>query len=148
MSRRAILRIYAPILRIPAPAMRSWINACFSLSNHHMERNRKRDSRYYGSFICSENSWQDNNDESQWWIYFYEKCEATAEWTLNYYIQKTWRENNIMSGSIHKIRKTHGSKLLADNVDESIIFEQMGHKNISRTHGYCHYDISPECERM
>lgn len=40
---------------------------------------------------------------------------------------------NIKRRSMHKIRKTYGTTLLDGNVDESIVAEQMGHKDIATT---------------
>ena len=35
--------------------------------------------------------------------------------------------------STHKIRKTYGTTLLDNNVDDSIVSEQMGHSDIATT---------------
>lgn len=41
--------------------------------------------------------------------------------------------------SMHKIRKTYGTLLLDNNVDESIVTEQMGHSDISCTRKYYYF---------
>lgn len=43
---------------------------------------------------------------------------------------------NITKKSIHKARKTYGTKLINANVDEKLIMQQMGHKDISTTRKY------------
>lgn len=63
---------------------------------------------------------------------------------FNYYIHKACREVGIQQRSTHKIRKTYASMLLANNVDESIVLNQMGHKDISTTQSYYHYNITDD----
>ncbi len=41
--------------------------------------------------------------------------------------------------SMHKIRRTYGTTLLDGNVDESIIMEQMGHKDITTTRKFYYF---------
>ena len=43
---------------------------------------------------------------------------------------------NITRKSIHKARKTYGTKLIKANIDEKLIQQQMGHKDISTTRKY------------
>lgn len=45
---------------------------------------------------------------------------------------------NIYEKSPHKIRKTYGSILLDNNIDNRFIMEQMGHTDISCTEEYYH----------
>ena len=41
--------------------------------------------------------------------------------------------------TMHKLRKTYGTTLIDNNVDESLIMEQMGHKDISTTRKYYYF---------
>lgn len=41
--------------------------------------------------------------------------------------------------TMHKLRKTYGTTLIDNGVDESLIMEQMGHKDISTTRKYYYY---------
>lgn len=63
---------------------------------------------------------------------------------FNYYIHKACKEVGIKPRSTHKIRKTYASLLLANNIDESIVLNQMGHKDISTTQSYYHYNIADD----
>lgn len=67
---------------------------------------------------------------------------------FNYHLQKTCRIIGIPPRSTHKIRKTYGSILLANGMDEAVVLNQMGHKNISTTQGYYHYDITEDMEKQ
>jgi len=46
---------------------------------------------------------------------------------------------NISRISMHKIRRTYGTTLFDNDVDESIIMEQMGHSDISTTRRFYYY---------
>lgn len=46
---------------------------------------------------------------------------------------------HIPHRSMHKIRKTYGTTLIDQNVDESLIAEQMGHKDITTTKKYYYF---------
>ena len=46
---------------------------------------------------------------------------------------------NIVPKTIHKARKTYGTSLIDNGVDESIVAEQMGHTDISTTKQYYYY---------
>lgn len=46
---------------------------------------------------------------------------------------------NISKKSMHKIRRTYGTTLLDEHVDESLIMEQMGHSDISTTRDFYYY---------
>lgn len=63
---------------------------------------------------------------------------------FNYYLHKACMEIGIKQRSTHKIRKTYASMLLANNIDESIVLNQMGHKDISTTQSYYHYNIADD----
>ena len=67
-----------------------------------------------------------------------------TERMFNYHLQKACKKISIKPRSTHKVRKTYASLLLSNNVDESIVLNQMGHKNISTTHNYYHYDIADD----
>ena len=54
-------------------------------------------------------------------------------------IGRMCKELNITRKSMHKIRRTYGTTLLDGNVDESIIMEQMGHKDITTTRKHYYY---------
>lgn len=70
-----------------------------------------------------------------------------TERMFNYYLKQACEKIGIAPRSTHKIRKTYGSKLLSNHVDEAIVLGQMGHRDISTTRGYYHYDISDDVER-
>lgn len=46
---------------------------------------------------------------------------------------------NITQKSMHKIRRTYGTTLLDEKVDEILIMQQMGHKDIATTQKFYHY---------
>ena len=69
------------------------------------------------------------------------------EQRFNYYLKKACREVGIPERSTHKIRKTYGSNLLEKNVGEAVVQRQLGHKQISTTHNFYHYDITDDDER-
>lgn len=46
---------------------------------------------------------------------------------------------HIKHRSVHKIRKTYGTTLIDQNVDECLIAEQMGHKDIATTRKYYYF---------
>lgn len=53
--------------------------------------------------------------------------------------------------SMHKIRKTYGTTLLDNGVDDSLVAEQMGHKDIATTRKYyyfCNKDSSAKYEQI
>lgn len=54
---------------------------------------------------------------------------------------------NLNRRSMHKIRKTYATTLLNYNVDESIIAEQMGHKDIATTLGYYYFSNKNEARK-
>lgn len=47
---------------------------------------------------------------------------------------------NIPRRSLHKVRKTYGTKLLNAGLDEKLITKQMGHTDISTTKNYYYYN--------
>lgn len=54
-------------------------------------------------------------------------------------ISRVCKTLNIPRKSMHKIRRTYGTTLLDNNVDDSIIMEQMGHSDISTTKKFYYY---------
>jgi integrase len=66
---------------------------------------------------------------------------------FNYYLTKACRELGIQEKTSHKMRKTYGSNLLEKEVGEAIVQGQLGHKQISTTHNFYHYDITDDDER-
>lgn len=54
-------------------------------------------------------------------------------------ISRVCKTLKIKRKSMHKIRRTYGTTLLDNGVDESLIMEQMGHSDISTTRKYYYY---------
>lgn len=54
-------------------------------------------------------------------------------------IARVCKSLNINRKSMHKIRRTYGTTLIDNNVDESIIMEQMGHSDITTTKKFYYY---------
>ena len=67
---------------------------------------------------------------------------------FNYHIHKACEEVGIPPRSTHKIRKTYGSMLLSNNVDETLVLSQMGHSDISTTQKYYYYDILDDSKKL
>ena len=67
---------------------------------------------------------------------------------FNYHLKKACRELGIPERTVHKIRKTYGSNLLEKKVGEAIVQSQLGHRQISTTHNFYHYDITDDNERI
>jgi integrase len=51
---------------------------------------------------------------------------------------------NINKRTMHKIRKTYGTTLIDNNVDDALICEMMGHKDINTTKKYYYYSNKSE----
>ena len=66
---------------------------------------------------------------------------------FNYRLRKACREIGIPERASHKVRKTYGSNLLEKRVGEAVAQSQLGHKQISTTHNFYHYDILDDDER-
>jgi len=62
----------------------------------------------------------------------------------NFHIKYACRELGIPERSTHKIRKTYASMLLSSRVDDAIVQNQLGHKDISTTRSYYYYNIEGE----
>lgn len=56
-------------------------------------------------------------------------------------IRRICKEIDIPARSMHKLRKTYASILLAQGVDEKLVQAQLGHADISTTHNAYHYNI-------
>lgn len=54
-------------------------------------------------------------------------------------LARVCRELKIHRKSMHKIRRAYGTSLLDGNVDESIVMEQMGHKDIETTRKFYYF---------
>lgn len=54
-------------------------------------------------------------------------------------IGRVCKELKINRKSMHKIRRTYGTTLLDNNVDDSVIMEQMGHSDVSTTKKFYYY---------
>lgn len=78
---------------------------------------------------------------------FTQKGKRITGRMFNYYLHKGCRAVGIPERSTHKIRKTYGSLLLSNHMDEAIVLNQMGHKNISTTRSYYYYDIAKDYEK-
>ena len=59
--------------------------------------------------------------------------------TFNHRLTRVCEKIGIPPRSTHKIRKTYGTTLIDNNVDDSIVAEQMGHKDISTTRKIYYY---------
>lgn len=67
---------------------------------------------------------------------------------FEFYLKKACLAVEIKPRSMHKIRKTYASTLLANNVDEAIVLNQMGHSNIMTTHNYYHYNVTDDAKQF
>ena len=59
--------------------------------------------------------------------------------TFNKRLERACKNLDIPVRTMHKLRKTYGTTLIDNNVDESLIMEQMGHKDISTTRKYYYF---------
>ena len=57
-------------------------------------------------------------------------------------------ELKIRHKSMHKVRKTYGTTLIDNNVDESLVASQMGHKDISTTKKYYYFCNKNDSTKM
>ncbi len=55
-------------------------------------------------------------------------------------LEKICKYVGIRPRSLHKVRKTYGTKLLNAGIDEKLIEKQMGHTDIRTTKGYYYYN--------
>ena len=78
---------------------------------------------------------------------FMDEHGRIREKRFNYYLKKACVEIGIPVRTTHKMRKTYGSNLLEKNIGEALVQNQLGHKQISTTHNFYHYDITEDDER-
>ncbi len=60
---------------------------------------------------------------------------------FDYYIRKACRARDIPVLSMHKLRSTYTSAMLASNCPEKVVQDQLGHAEISTTQQ--HYNFNP-----
>lgn len=77
---------------------------------------------------------------------FMENAERIKGKAFTVKIEKICRYVGIKPRSIHKARKTYGTKLLNAGLNEKIIENQMGHTDIATTKGYYWFNNSTEDE--
>lgn len=70
---------------------------------------------------------------------FEEKGKRIRENAFNRKLYRICEAINIPPRSMHKIRKTYGTILIDSYTDESLIIEQMGHKDIKTTKQYYYF---------
>ncbi len=59
--------------------------------------------------------------------------------TFNHRLYRACDECGIPRRSMHKIRKTYGTKLIDNHVEDSIVMSQMGHSDITTTRKYYYF---------
>ena len=69
----------------------------------------------------------------------FENGEKVLTNTFNDRLALACRKLDIPVRSMHKLRKTYGTTLIDNGVDESLIMDQMGHKDISTTRKYYYF---------
>ena len=92
------------------------------------------------------------SDDAMWTLHQISKLNPDGEFlfmregrrirtkNFNYYLHKACRECKIPERSTHKIRKTYGSTLMDNNVDESLVVAQMGHADILTTKNFYYFN--------
>lgn len=70
---------------------------------------------------------------------FYEDGKRIRANAFNRRLTRVCDELKIKHRSMHKIRKTYGTTLIDQNVPDSLVAEQMGHKDIATTRKYYYY---------
>lgn len=73
-----------------------------------------------------------------------EKGKRITSKQINYRLRKACKEVGIPPRSTQKIRRAYASKLLSEQVDTALVQNQMGHKQISTTQKYYHFDITSD----
>ncbi len=79
---------------------------------------------------------------------FAEQGKRVTSRQVNYHLAKCCGEVGIVPKSTHKLRRSYISMILLDNADDAFVQSQVGHKQISTTRGYYHYDILPNEEKV
>lgn len=69
----------------------------------------------------------------------YEDGHRVQTNTFNDRLELACNKIGIPVRSMHKLRKTYGTTLIDNGVDESLIMQQMGHKDISTTRKYYYF---------
>ncbi len=77
-----------------------------------------------------------------------EKGKRITSKMINYHLRKICKEIGIPPRSTHKIRRSYGSKLLLEQLDEKFVQNQMGHKDIATTKQYYYYDIQKDSSKL
>ncbi len=70
---------------------------------------------------------------------FYKNNHRILAINFGFRLKGICKELNISFRSMHKIRKTYGTTLIDNNVDESTVVEQMGHSDIKCTKQYYYF---------
>ena len=70
---------------------------------------------------------------------FAENGKRIYKTCFNNYLKKACRECGIPERTMHKIRRTYGTTLIDNNVEDSLIMSQMGHTDISTTRKYYYF---------
>lgn len=70
---------------------------------------------------------------------FAENGKRIYKTCFNNYLKKACRECGIPERTMHKIRRTYGTTLIDNNVEDSLIMSQMGHTDIYTTRKYYYY---------
>ena len=76
------------------------------------------------------------------------KGKRILENTFNKRLNSVCEELHITPKSTHKIRRTYGTTLIDNSVNESTIAEQMGHSDISDTKSYYYYSNKSKSTKL
>lgn len=90
----------------------------------------------------------ESNDCSERKFLFEKKGKRILSGSFGKRIMAICKELEIRPRSMHKIRKTYGTTLIDANVDESLIMEQMGHKDISTTKKYYYFSNKDDASKI
>lgn len=63
-------------------------------------------------------------------------------------LKNACEKNDIKAKSTHKIRKTYASTLIANNVDETVVKQMLGHSNILTTHSIYNFSTVAKEEKI
>lgn len=67
---------------------------------------------------------------------------------INYALKKACKQIGIFPRSTHKIRRTYASKLLSEHLDDAFVQAQVGHKQITTTQKFYHFDIHSDTQKL
>lgn len=79
------------------------------------------------------------------WLFTLNGNRVTSR-MFNYHLRKACSTIGIEPRSSHKIRKTYASLLLSNKVDDVIVQNQLGHKEVSTTRKYYYFNTKQEKE--